>query len=122
MRTSLERLKALADGNRLRVVAALLEHEELCVCQLVEMLDVATSTVSRHLSILQKARLVIFRKEERWVHYRLDPSFPELIRRWLEEAVLTTAEIEADRRLLADITTCERAELCRKQKEHGTRR
>ena len=122
MRTSLEIVKALADGNRLRVVAALLEHDELCVCQLVEMLDVATSTVSRHLSILQKAHLVLSRKEERWVHYRLDPAFPQLIRRWLEQTVLDTAEIAADRQLLANILTCERAELCRKQKARGAHR
>jgi ArsR family transcriptional regulator len=122
VRTYLEALKALADGNRLRVVAALLEHDELCVCQIVEMLDVAPPTVSRHLSILQKARLVLSRKEERWVYYRLDPTFPQPIRRWLEKTVSATAEIAADRQLLADIVTCERAELCRNQKARGAHR
>ena len=47
--------KALADGNRLRVVMALTDQEELCVCQITELLNLAMPTVSRHMSVLQKA-------------------------------------------------------------------
>ena len=57
MRELLSVMKALADENRLRIVAAL-EGQELCQCQLVELLGLATSTVSRHASILQQARVV----------------------------------------------------------------
>ncbi len=62
--------RALADENRLRLLAAL-ARGELCVCQLTALLGLATSTVSKHLSQLRDAGLVESRKEGRWVHYRL---------------------------------------------------
>jgi ArsR family transcriptional regulator len=62
--------KALADANRLRALMAL-GAGELCVCQLIEMLGLAPSTVSKHLSILHQAGLVEVRKEGRWMYYRL---------------------------------------------------
>ena len=62
--------KALADENRVRIIAALRDRE-LCVCQLIELLGLAPSTVSKHLSILRNARLIAGRKEGRWMYYRL---------------------------------------------------
>jgi ArsR family transcriptional regulator len=43
---------------------------ELCVCQLIKMLGLAPSTVSKHMSILRQARLVQARKEGKWMYYR----------------------------------------------------
>ncbi len=62
--------KALADETRVRIVMALADGE-LCVCSITEMLGLAASTVSKHLSILRNAGLVDSRKEGRWIHYRL---------------------------------------------------
>ena len=62
--------KALAEENRLRILLAL-EHQELCVCQLIELLKLAPSTVSKHVSILRQARLVTGRKDGRWIFYQL---------------------------------------------------
>ncbi len=62
--------KALADETRLRALACLGEGE-LCLCQLIEVLGLAPSTVSKHMSILQHAGLVERRKEGRWHFYRL---------------------------------------------------
>jgi ArsR family transcriptional regulator len=62
--------KALADENRVRLLAAL-EGQELCVCQLIELIGLAPSTVSKHLSILRSARLIQGRKNGRWMYYRL---------------------------------------------------
>jgi ArsR family transcriptional regulator len=73
MRETLAVMKALADENRLRIVAAL-EGRELCLCQVVQLLGLATSTVSRHMSILQQARLVESRKDGRWTYFRLDET------------------------------------------------
>jgi DNA-binding transcriptional ArsR family regulator len=64
--------KALADENRVRILMALNGREELCVCQLIDMLKLAPSTVSKHLFILRNARLVNGRKEGRWIYYRLN--------------------------------------------------
>jgi ArsR family transcriptional regulator len=68
--------KALAEENRVRILLAL-EVEELCVCQIIELLELAPSTVSKHMSVLRQARLVESRKDGRWMFYRLaDASAP----------------------------------------------
>lgn len=62
--------KTLADPTRLRLMA-LLEREELAVHELTEVLDMAQSTVSRHLGILREAGLLSDRREGTYVYYRL---------------------------------------------------
>ncbi len=117
MKTSLNITKALADGNRMRVIGALMERDELCVCQLTEMLGLATATVSRHMSILQTATLVKSRKEGRWVFYYLAKPFPNLLFQWLTESISDSPEIKKDRVKLDCIESCDLDDLCRKQKE-----
>ena len=117
MEKTLNIAKALADGNRMRVILALMENDELCVCQITEMLGLATATVSRHMSVLQNARLVESRKESRWVFYRLVDTFPVVLRRWLQESLAGAPEVAADRRMLLTILACEPDDLCRHQKE-----
>jgi ArsR family transcriptional regulator, arsenate/arsenite/antimonite-responsive transcriptional repressor len=117
MEGALHIAKALADGNRMRVIAALLRHEELCVCQIVEMLGLAAATVSRHMSILQTARLVRNRKDGRWVYYRLGNPFPEALRNWLLESFANSEEIMADQAHLEKIVSCDPKCLCQNQKE-----
>jgi arsenate reductase len=87
-------MKALADPNRLRIVAAL-DGRELCLCQIVELLGLATSTVSRHMSILEQARLVDARKDGRWTYFRLaqEDARPEAT----EAAVLAIRALAEDR-------------------------
>jgi len=63
-------VKALADENRVRALLSLREGE-LCVCQIIELLNLAPSTVSKHMTILKQARLVETTKRGRWVYYRL---------------------------------------------------
>lgn len=62
--------KALADETRLRILA-LLSEGELCVCDMVAVLQLPQSTVSRHLSYLKNAGWVVDRRQGLWVHYRL---------------------------------------------------
>ena len=70
MKDFLNITKALADENRLRMLMAL-QDGELCVCQITELMGLAMSTVSKHLSILYQAGLVNARKEGRWMYYSL---------------------------------------------------
>ncbi len=109
--------KALGDGSRMRIVAALMRRDELCVCQIVEMLRLSTATVSRHMSLLQNARLVKSRKDGRWVYYRLSEQFSEHLRDWLIESLSDAPEIVADHALLETILSREPEDLCRLQKE-----
>ncbi|MEN8190152.1 MAG: metalloregulator ArsR/SmtB family transcription factor [Thermodesulfobacteriota bacterium] len=70
MRQFLRVMKALSDPGRVKIIK-LLEQRELCVCELFGLLDLAQSTVSKHLKILEEADLVTFRKKGQWIHYRL---------------------------------------------------
>jgi DNA-binding transcriptional ArsR family regulator len=62
--------KALGDESRLRTLMAL-RQGDLCLCQLIDLLGLAPSTVSKHVSVLQQAGLVEQRKEGRWHFYSL---------------------------------------------------
>ena len=66
-------LKVLAEPLRWRIIE-LLAEEELCVCHLVEALDVAQPLVSHHLRILREAELVEASRHRYWTYYRLRPE------------------------------------------------
>jgi ArsR family transcriptional regulator, arsenate/arsenite/antimonite-responsive transcriptional repressor len=63
--------KALSDTNRLRILR-MLHHRPLCVCEMREILQLAVSTVSAHLSILKEAGLIVDEKDNKWVNYSLN--------------------------------------------------
>lgn len=65
---SISIFKALSDSNRLRLYLAL-EENEICVCHLTEMLGLAPSTVSKHLSVLKQASLIESIKKGKWIYY-----------------------------------------------------
>lgn len=114
---SLEILKALADRNRLRIVTALGRYDELCACQITELLQVTGATASRHLSILQQASILDSRKEGRWIYYRLaPPAGTDLVFRWVEESVGNESQFRADDQALKKIVKIGREELCRMQR------
>ena len=70
MRDFIKVMKALSDPNRVRIVK-LLQYRVLCVCEIQELLGLAQSTVSKHLKLLEEARLIDFSKDGLWVNYRL---------------------------------------------------
>jgi DNA-binding transcriptional ArsR family regulator len=99
--------KALADENRVRILMALNRREELCVCQLIDMLKLAPSTVSKHLFILRNARLVNGRKEARWMYYRLNTdgasSVVSSALKWVIRSVHEDPSIQQDDERLSEI-------------------
>ena len=119
MRELLAITKALADENRLRIVAAL-QGRELCLCQIVELLGLATSTVSKHMSILQQARLVESRKQGRWSHFRLNDQAPQAAHdanAWLAGHLRHDRQIQEDRKRLNQILETDPEQLCRRQSQ-----
>ncbi len=111
--------RALADPNRVRILLAL-RRGELCVCQITELLGLAFSTISRHLSVLHHAGLIQSRKSERWVFYRLpDKSAPVAVREalnWVKKSLTKTVEAAADAKKLNRVLNTGLAEICRRQK------
>ncbi len=65
--------RAFSDRTRLRILN-LLRGGELCVCDLVDVLNLPQPKVSRHLAYLRRARLVLARKEGLWMYYQLAPA------------------------------------------------
>ena len=110
--------KALADENRTRALLAL-RQRELCLCQLIELLRLAPSTVSKHMSILRQANLVVSRKQGRWMYYRLqsEQTLPEVQNalNWAFDSLAHSTRIIADTRHLESILQTDPQELCRRQ-------
>ena len=74
--------KALSDETRIRLLK-LLQQRELCVCELIQALDMTQSRVSRNLGILKNAGLVKDRRDGLWVHYSLNEEAKPQIQRLL---------------------------------------
>jgi ArsR family transcriptional regulator len=119
MRAFMNIAKALADPNRVRILLALSEGE-LCVCQITVLFGFAPSTVSKHLSVLHGAGLVLSRKIERWVYYRLPGKTASRPARealeWVHKSLAGTDEASADAKKLKKILATDLAEICRRQR------
>jgi len=73
--TTIERLsetfKALSDKTRVKLLFAL-SIQELCVCEIVNLLETTKSAISHQLRILRNMRLVKYRKDGKMAFYSLD--------------------------------------------------
>ena len=111
--------RALGDPNRIRILTALASRGELCVCRLHELLDLAPSTTSKHLSLLSMAGLVDSRKEGRWVYYRAaGANAPKAVKdaiKWLTRCTEDEPQIQSDSALLDEICSFTPEELCERQ-------
>ena len=70
--------RALADPTRVRILNALL-RSELCVCELVDALEVSQSSLSTHLQTLRNAGVVATEKRQSWIIYSIQPSAREAV-------------------------------------------
>ncbi len=70
--------KAISEEIRLRIMVLLTEGE-LCVCDLMQVLNLPQSSVSRHMAKLRSSQLVIDRRDGKWVHYRIHNDINERI-------------------------------------------
>ena len=119
MRRFLNVTKAISDESRVRVLLAL-RHGELCLCQIIELLELAPSTVSKHMSILAQADLVQWRKQGRWHYYRLPgreaPPPVAATLRWLRQSLAESPTAKRDdkrlkaisRKATKDVSACYR--------------
>jgi DNA-binding transcriptional ArsR family regulator len=114
--------KALSDENRVRILA-ILEGRELCVCQVIELLGLAPSTVSKHLSILKQARLIDGRKQGRWMYYRLaEEDVPAVAKDaigWALNGLGCDRQRQQDSERLLQILTMDPEVLCLTQRERA---
>jgi ArsR family transcriptional regulator len=76
---------AIAHELRLRSLLLLLEHGELCVCELTAAIGAAQPSISRHLAHLREAGLVSDRRQGLWIYYRIHPDLPAWVVNVLRE-------------------------------------
>ena len=92
------KFRAFSDQTRLRILH-LLQSGELCVNDLVEIINVPQPTASRHLAYLRRADLVVARKAGQWIHYGLAPArspFQKKLLECLAKCFDEVPEIERD--------------------------
>jgi len=70
MRDFIKVMKALSDPSRVKILK-MLQHKDMCVCEVQAALGLAQPTISKHLKILDEAGLVGFNKDGLWVNYFL---------------------------------------------------
>ena len=109
--------KATADPTRVRILK-ILEGGELCVCQVIAILSLGQSTVSKHLFLLRAAGLIKDRRDRRWVHYSLgrgidSPYAARMLRNlrgWLNDdpVIAKDRERAAIARAIGPLAICER--------------
>ncbi len=94
--------QSLEEDTRLRILALLMEAGELCVCDLIAILKMPQSTVSRHLSHLRNAGWLQDRREGVWIYYSivkqpgpLQQSLLPTIRYFLHQQEIVKQDMES---------------------------
>jgi len=115
-------LKAMSDKNRLRILSALLAHEELCACQITELLQVAGATASRHLSLMINSGILKNRKNGRWIYFRINTEDISLdpVLKWVKHKLEDSNQVKKDQNALKKILLVPCEDLCRQQRGEAT--
>jgi ArsR family transcriptional regulator, arsenate/arsenite/antimonite-responsive transcriptional repressor len=114
MKDFIKVMKALSDPNRVKIVK-MLQHKMMCVCEIQEALQIAQSSVSKHLKMLEEAGLVDYKKDGLWVNYHLtdgmkSPYAASLmgnLRHWLEDD-------QEVKELIKRLPNIQREEICKR--------
>lgn len=71
-------LKAMADPNRMRIIEILASSKtSLCACDVLTHFDFTQPTLSHHMKVLEKAKIVSVTKKGQWHHYALHKDFSD---------------------------------------------
>ncbi len=111
MKQVTQMFKALSNETRLRILGLLLQGE-LCVCDLVAVLNLPQSTISRHLAYLKNSGLVEDRREGVWMHYRLKQTARTDLANLLSAAVVQLSQIKKDRERLCKHLARKQSTVC----------
>jgi len=106
MKKTIKTLKALSDPTRLRIILLLMK-EELCVCELIFVLNMEQSRISHHLRILRDADLVEDVRDGKWIIYRIPKpvkrKLDHLLDQFLGDAIKQSEEVGED---MKNLHTC----------------
>ena len=68
--------KCLSDPTRLDILKIILERQNVCVCEITEILQLSQPKISRHLALLRNLFILLDERKGQWVYYRLNPDLP----------------------------------------------
>jgi ArsR family transcriptional regulator len=93
MRQLTKVFKALSDETKLRILKILQERNEICVCEIMQALNISQSRASRNLGILKNAGFITDRREGLWVYYSINKekineyhiAVNKLVKDWLND-------------------------------------
>ncbi|MDY6457074.1 ArsR/SmtB family transcription factor [Acinetobacter faecalis] len=68
--------KCLSDPTRLDILKIILERQNVCVCEITEILQLSQPKISRHLALLRNLLILLDERKGQWVYYRLNPDLP----------------------------------------------
>jgi ArsR family transcriptional regulator len=91
--------KAIGDTNRIRILK-MLQCCKMCVCEITYVMNLAPSTVSKHLSILRESHFILDEKVGKWVNYQINKKAPPEVRKILS---LINELGKSDRQVIKDL-------------------
>lgn len=71
--------KSLSDPTRLDILKIILARQNVCVCEITEILQLSQPKISRHLALLRNLSILLDERKGQWVYYRLNPDLPEWV-------------------------------------------
>jgi ArsR family transcriptional regulator, arsenate/arsenite/antimonite-responsive transcriptional repressor len=95
--------KVLADEARLKILWLLFNNRELCVCDIMAVLEITQSKASRHLAALRNAGLAKDRKEGLWSYYSLCPLKDDLAKAHMKLLRVNLSKRSDSKQLLAKL-------------------
>jgi len=114
--TLIKVFKSISDITRLRIIKILQEKDELCVCEIVQALDISQTRASRNLGILKNAGFVVDRRDGLWIYYSINKEMSNqyhmqiniLIKDWLNNEKI----VQKDKEQLKKINKSTYKNLC----------
>ena len=97
--------KVLADESRLKMLWLLFHREELCVCDIMAVLEITQSKASRHLANLRNVGIVEDRREGQWSYYSLCRVEDKLVKEHLKLLHASLSRLPEAKQLLAKLNT-----------------
>ena len=103
-----------ANKNRLRMIYLLNEKQDLCVCEITDIIGLSQPTISSHLRLLENAGLVESDKDGLWVNYNINSRADPFSRKLVE---MICKDLKKDKQIISDLKelkAIDRDKICRK--------
>ncbi len=117
MRDLIRICKSISDETRIRIVKVLLERKSLCVCEIMQALNITQTRASKNLRILKDAGFVLDKRKGSWVHYSINRKMPEpyikMLSKLLKQSLNDDEGILKDKKRLSEVVKLGEVSKCK---------